>query len=80
MNSEIAPKEMYKERELIKDGNKAYKHVLGKFASNKRNSFTYSGWLFFNHISLMLYYRVLAKITEKNLQSRYSVEHMYENL
>lgn len=77
MNSDISPKEMfemYKERELIEDGNKAYKHVLGKFASNKTNSFTYSGWLFFNHISLMLYYRILAKIKEKNLQSNYSVE------
>ena len=33
MNSDINPKEMfemYKERELIEDGNKAYKHVLGK--------------------------------------------------
>lgn len=77
MNSDISPKEMfemYKERELIEDGNKAYRHVLGKFASNKTNSFTYSGWLFFNHISLMLYYRILAKIKEKNLQSNCSVE------
>ena len=77
INADTDPREMfemYKERELIEDGDKAYKHVLGKFASNKRNGYTYSGWLFFNHVSLMLYYRVLAKIKEKNLQSKYSVE------
>ncbi len=77
INDDMSPKDMfymYKERELIEDGNKAYKHVLGKFASNKRNSYTYKGWLFLNHISLMLYYRVLAKIKEKGLQTKYSVE------
>ena len=77
MNDDMDPQEMfemYKERELIEDGNKAYKHVLGDFASNKQNSYTYNGWLFLNHISLMLYYRVLSKIKEKKLQSKYSVE------
>lgn len=77
VNREMTPQELfttYKERELIEDGNKAYKDVLDNFASNKQGTDTYKGWLFINHIALMLYYRVLGKIKEKGLSSKYSVE------
>lgn len=77
VNRDMKPEELfgiYKERELIEDGNKAYKHVLGNFASNKQRTDSYNGWLFLNHISLMLYYRVLGKIKEKGLTTKYSVE------
>ena len=77
INDDMKPEELfgiYKERELIEDGNKAYKHVLGNFASNKQKTDSYNGWLFLNHISLMLYYRVLGRIKEKGLAAKYSVE------
>lgn len=77
VNRDMTPQELfetYKERELIEDGNKAYKDVLGNFASHKQGTDAYKGWLFVNHISLMLYYRVLGKIKEKGLSSKYSVE------
>ena len=77
VNADMGAEELfqtYKERELIEDGNKAYKHVLGKFASNKQGDDSYNGWLFLNHVSLMLYYRVLGRIKEKGLSSKYSVE------
>lgn len=77
VNRDMTPQELfttYKERELIEDGNKAYKDVLDNFASNKHGTDTYKGWLFINHIALMLYYRVLGKIKEKGLSSKYSVE------
>lgn len=64
----------YKERELIEDGNKAYKDVLDRFASHKRSEPTYLGWLFVNHVSLMLYYRVVEKIRESGHESDYSAE------
>lgn len=77
VNRDITPQELfetYKERELIEDGNKAYKDVLDNFASNKQGTDAYKGWLFVNHIALMLYYRVLGRIKEKGLSSKYSVE------
>lgn len=66
--------EIYKERELIEDGNKALKSVLAIDASYLQDSDSYAGWLFLNHISLMLYYLVFNRIKEKNMTSRYSVE------
>lgn len=75
-NKEVSPKELYKvykEREIIEDSNKAYKHVLEIDASNLQNENTYNGWLFLNHISLMLYYRVFNKIKESDKTSKYSV-------
>lgn len=66
--------ETYKEREIIEDANKAYKHVLEDNASWMQDEKAYQGWLFLNHISLMLYYRVFNPIKAKGLVSRYSVE------
>ena len=66
--------ETYKEREIIEDANKAYKHVLDDTASWMQDEKAYQGWLFLNHISLMLYYRLFNPIKEKGLVSRYAVE------
>ena len=66
--------ETYKEREIIEDANKAYKHVLDDTASWMQDEKAYHGWLFLNHISLMLYYRLFNPIKQKGLVSRYSVE------
>ena len=66
--------ETYKEREIIEDANKAYKHVLDNDASWMQDEKAYQGWLFLNHISLMLYYRLFNPIKQKGLVSRYSVE------
>ena len=66
--------ETYKEREIIEDSNKAYKHVLDNTASWMQDDKAYDGWLFLNHISLMLYYRLFNPIKMKGLVSRYSVE------
>ena len=66
--------ETYKEREIIEDSNKAYKYVLDNTASWMQDDKAYDGWLFLNHISLMLYYRLFNPIKEKGLVSRYSVE------
>lgn len=66
--------ETYKERELIEDGNKAWKNVLDINASNLQDKETYTGWLFMNHISLMLYYLIFNRIKEKGMTSTYSVE------
>lgn len=77
INSDMDPQELfeiYKERELIEDGNKAHKNVLDNLASHKRHTPEYDGWLFLNHISLMLYYRVRNRIKEKGPDSKYSVE------
>lgn len=77
INSDMDPQELFeihKERELIEDGNKAHKNVLDDLASHKRHTPEYDGWLFLNHISLMLYYRVRNRIKEKGLDLKYSVE------
>ena len=66
--------ETYKEREIIEDANKAYKHVLDDNASWMQDEKAYQGWLFLNHISLMLYYRLFNPIKQKGMVSRYSVE------
>ena len=66
--------ETYKEREIIEDANKAYKHVLDNDASWMQDEKAYQGWLFLNHISLMLYYRLFNPIKQKEMVSRYSVE------
>lgn len=63
----------YKERELIEDGNKAYKNVLGIGASSLQNDISYRGWLFINHIGLMLYYRILNKLKEAKKLKELSV-------
>ena len=64
----------YKEREAIEDMNDAYKNVLGKNASHLQDPASYQGWLFVNHISLMLYYRVHNKIKAAGKVSSFSVE------
>ena len=80
-SKDFAPEELYakyKERELCEDGNKAYKHVLDKMTSNKENGLTYQGWLFINHVSLMMYYCVFNEIKRKGLD--YSVEEVIDSL
>lgn len=72
--------EIYKERELIEDGNKAYKNVLGIGASNLQNDITYNGWLFINHIALMLYYRILKRLQDKNELANFSVADIISRL
>ncbi len=71
--------EIYKERELIEDANDAYKHVMQKNASYLQDISSYNGWLFINHITLLLYYRIYNKIKEKGLTSKYSVADVIEN-
>ena len=70
--------EIYKERELIEDANDAYKNVMRKNASYLQNTNSYYGWLFINHITLLLYYRVYNKIKEKGMTSKYSVADVIE--
>lgn len=73
----LTPEELYctyKEREIIEDANKAYKHVLDNTAFWMQDDKAYDGWLFLNHISLMLYYRLFNPIKQQGLVSRYSVE------
>ncbi len=65
---------MYKEREIIEDSNKAYKNVLDIGASCLQDKISYTGWLFLNHISLMLYYRIFNRLKEKNCINSISVE------
>ena len=66
--------ETYKERESIEDANKVYKDVLEDDKSYMQDSDAYNGWLFLNHISMMLYYRVFNCIKAAGLTSRYSVK------
>lgn len=66
--------ETYKERESIEDANKVYKDVLEDDKSYMQDSDAYNGWLFLNHISMMLYYRVFNCIKAASLTSRYSVK------
>lgn len=68
--------ETYKEREAIEDANKVYKDVLEDDRSYMQAPDAYSGWLFLNHISMMLYYRVFNRIKAAGLTSRYSVKGM----
>lgn len=78
-----SPKEIYetyKERELIEDANDAYKHVMLKNASYLQDMTSYNGWLFINHITLLLYYRIYNKIKEKGLTSKYSVADVMEHM
>lgn len=70
--------EIYKERELIEDANDAYKNVMRKNASYLQSTNSYYGWLFINHITLLLYYRVYNKIKEKGMTSKYSVADVIE--
>lgn len=81
IKEEKTPKEIYeiyKERELIEDANDAYKNVMRKNASYLQNTNSYYGWLFINHITLLLYYRVYNKIKEKGMASKYSVADVIE--
>lgn len=81
IKEEKTPKEIYeiyKERELIEDANDAYKKVMRKNASYLQNTNSYYGWLFINHITLLLYYRVYNKIKEKGMTSKYSVADVIE--
>lgn len=81
IKEEKTPKEIYeiyKERELIEDTNDAYKNVMRKNASYLQNTNSYYGWLFINHITLLLYYRVYNKIKEKGMTSKYSVADVIE--
>lgn len=81
IKEEKTPKEIYeiyKERELIEDANDAYKNVMRKNASYLQNTNSYYGWLFINHITLLLYYRVYNKIKEKGMTSKYSVADVIE--
>lgn len=74
-NLDMEPMQLYttyKEREIIEDSNKAYKNELDKTSSNLQDDTAYYGWLFLNHISLMLYYRVFNCIKGKGLTSKYS--------
>lgn len=66
--------ETYKERELIEDANKAYKNVLDIGASNLQSDKAYRGWLFINHIALILYYRILNKLKEHDMLKELSVK------
>lgn len=81
IKEEKTPKEIYeiyKERELIEDANDAYKNVMRKNASYLQNTNSYYGWLFINHITLLLYYRVYNKIKAKGMTSKYSVADVIE--
>lgn len=81
IREEKTPKEIYeiyKESELIEDANDAYKNVMRKNASYLQNTNSYYGWLFINHITLLLYYRVYNKIKEKGMTSKYSVADVIE--
>lgn len=81
IKEEKTPKEIYeiyKERELIEDANDAYKNVMRKNASYLQSTNSYYGWLFINHITLLLYYRVYNKIKEKGMTSKYSVADIIE--
>lgn len=81
IKEEKTPKEIYeiyKERELIEDANDAYKNVMRKNASYLQSTNSYYGWLFINHITLLLYYRVYNKIKEKGMTSKYSVADVIE--
>ena len=81
IKEEKTPKEIYeiyKERELIEDANDAYKNVMRKNASYLQDTNSYYGWLFINHITLLLYYRVYNKIKEKGMTSKYSVADVIE--
>ena len=71
--------ETYKERELIEDANDAYKHVMMKNASYLQDKSAYNGWLFINHVTLLLYYRIYNKIKEKGLTSKFSVADVMEH-
>lgn len=71
---------IYKERGLIEDGNKAYKNVLDVGASNLQSEQSYNGWLFVNHIALMLYYRIFNRLKEKNVNQCISVEDVIARL
>lgn len=76
-NLEIEPEKLYttyKEREIIEDSNKAYKNVLKVDESYLRDDIKYNGWLFLNHISLMLYYRIFNRIKEAKKTGVLSVE------
>ena len=49
-------------------------------ASNLQNDISYTGWLFVNHIALMLYYRILKRLEEKNQLSQHSVADIISRL
>ncbi len=70
--------EIYKERELIEDASDAYKNMTRKNGSYLQNMDSYYGWLFVNHITLLLYYRVYNRIKEKGLTSEYSIVDVIE--
>ncbi len=82
-NEEINPVklyEIYKEREIIEDSNKALKNVLNINDSHMQNDDSYNGWLFISHLSLMMYYRLFNKIKEAGKTSELSVSELLRML
>lgn len=61
---------------MIEDASKAYKNVLEIGALNLQSEKSYQGWLFINHIALLLYYRILNKIREHDMLKELSVKDM----
>lgn len=66
--------ETYKERQIIGDSNKAYKHMPDHTASWMQDDKAFDEWLFLSHISWMLYCRLFNPIKRKGPISGYSAE------
>ena len=69
------PKEVYKqykERMEIETMFKALKNSLDADASYMQSDESFKAWMFINHISLMLYYRLYNLLTKEDLLKKYS--------
>ncbi|MDR0752210.1 MAG: transposase [Christensenellaceae bacterium] len=82
-NKEDSPQkiyELYKQRMQIEQNFVTLKNILGEDSSYMHNNKTFECWCFFNHISLLLAYRVLNILRRENLASSYSLTDVFTEL
>lgn len=82
-NMDITPREIYinyKSRmgiELLFDGTK---NILGNDFTYMQNDEALEGWMFINHLALLIHHKIYQLLKEKNMLSKYSIRDFIEYL
>jgi transposase len=82
-NSDESPQyiyELYKKRSYIEQSFDTLKNMLGQDHSYMHDDKTFECWCFFNHISLLLLYRVYNILSKEKLISKYSLQDLFAEL
>jgi len=64
--------EHFKTRNEVEQMIDVFKNIIDADRSYMRDRYHLEGWMFINHIALMLYYRIYKELIEHNLLSKYA--------